>query len=302
MAAISLSNGKARITIRSDLGAGLSCYDVFDGAAWQPILRTADPATQHPFHLSNILLVPFSGRVSGGGFTFDGTFHPIARNIETEKYPIHGSGFSAGWTVDEQADDRVTLSLSANGPGPFRYDAVMTYRLDGLALAMELAISNRARIRLPFGAGFHPWFVRDTETFLTASADGIWLEEVDHLPDVFEPVSNHADMDFNARCHLPERWINNWFSGWNRTARIEWPARGLAAEIDASEELDQYVVFSPSATADFFCFEPVTHPVDAFNLPEGPRAHGMKVLNPSETLSVTTNITPSFVKAYQADA
>ena len=142
MSAICLSNGRARIAVHPGLGAGLSCYDVFNDGNWEPIFRRADPATLHPFHLSNILLIPFSGRVSGGGFTFDGTFFPIDRNMEAEKYPIHGSGFSSVWTVSEQADDNIVLSLSADGPGPFRYDAVMTYHLEGLALVMELARQN----------------------------------------------------------------------------------------------------------------------------------------------------------------
>lgn len=292
MTSINLSNGSARITVRPDLGAGLSCYDVFAGNAWQPIFRTADPATRHPFHLSNILLIPFSGRVSGGGFMFDGTFHPIERNMESEKYPIHGNGFSSAWIVDEQADNHITLSLLAEGPGPFRYDALMTYRLDGMALIMELTITNRASIRLPFGAGFHPWFVRDRETFLTASAEGVWLEQADHLPEMFDAVSNHADMDFNTRYRLPERWINNWFTGWNGKAQIDWPARGIAAEIEAGEGLNQYVVFSPSAEADFVCFEPVSHPVDAFNLPGGAQAHGMIVLEPSDILTVSNATRP----------
>ncbi|MDE1995416.1 MAG: aldose 1-epimerase [Rhizobiaceae bacterium] len=292
MSAIFLSNNSARIAIQPQLGAGLSCYDVVKDDHWEPIFRTADPATQHPFHLSNILLVPFSGRVSGGGFTFDGTFFPVERNIETEKYPIHGSAFSSVWTVSERADDHIVLSLSADGPGPFRYDAVMTYRLEGSALVMRLAVTNRANIRLPFGAGFHPWFVRDRQTFLTASAEGVWLEQADHLPERFDPVSKHADMDFNTRRPLPDRWINNWFSGWNRTARIEWPTRGLAVDVDSSEDLDQYVVFSPSSEADFFCFEPVSHPVDAFNLPGGPQAHGMKVLDPSGSLTIATKVKP----------
>lgn len=292
MTALVLSNGSARIAVHPEIGASLSCYDVFIDNAWQPIFRTANPDSKHPFDVSNILLVPFSGRVSGGGFLFDGTFHPLECNIETEKYPIHGNGFSSAWVVDEQADNRITLSLSAAGPGPFHYDAQITYRLNGMALFMELTITNRARIRLPFGAGFHPWFARDRETFLTASAVGVWLERADHLPEILDTVSNHPDMDFGTRLLLPERWINNWFTGWNRKARIDWPARGLAADIEASEDLDQYVVFSPSAQADFFCFEPISHPVDAFNLPGGAQAHGMKVLEPFESLNVTTAIRP----------
>lgn len=290
MGAVELANGAARIVVRPDLGAGLTCFDVALDGEWIPVLRRVERDTPHPFALSNILLVPFSGRVSGGGFTFEGTFHAIARNMETEAYPIHGSGFSAAWQVRERDGDRITLTLAATGPGPFRYDAAMTYRLDGAPLVMALTVTNRADIRLPYGAGFHPWFVRDADTRLSAPAERVWLERPDHLPKTVEPVSAHPDMDFTVLRSLPPRWINNWFDGWNRRARIEWPGRGLAATVEASGDLDRYVVFSPSADADFFCFEPVTHPVDAFNLPGGPEDHGMAVLAPGETLEIRARI------------
>lgn len=34
-----------------------------------------------------------------------------------------------------------------------------------------------------------------------------------------------------------------------------------------------------SAAASFFCFEPVTHPINAHNLPGGPAANGLIVLD-----------------------
>lgn len=286
-----LDNGKARVAVRPDLGAGATGYDFHDGTAWQPIFRRAPDDTAHPFQLSNILLVPFSGRVSGGGFTFDGQFHAIERNMPAEKYPIHGSAFALPWTIARQSAESVTLAISAVGPGPFRYDAEMTYSLDGSALSMRLEVINRG-IRLPFGLGFHPWFVRDQETRLTAPADHVWLEQDDHLPATVDPVADHPDMNFNSSRLLPTRWINNWFSGWNRRATIDWPARNVNATIVATDVLDQYVVFSPSADADFFCFEPVSHPVDAFNLPGGAAKYGMKTLEPGEIIAASMEIRP----------
>ena len=284
--AVSLSNGRARIVVRPDLGAGLTAFEVMQGEDWQPIFRTVDPRTAHPFALSSILLVPFSGRVSGGGFSFDGDFHALSRNMDTEAYPLHGSGFSSPWRVVAEGVDRISLALSADGPGPFRFDAAVTYRLVDTGLVMALDITNRAAIRLPYGAGFHPWFVRDADTTLVAPAGNVWLERADHLPKARETVVVHPDMDFSRPRRLPARWINNWFDGWNRKARIAWPGRGLAADIEASEALNRYVIFSP-ADADFVCFEPVTHPVDAFNLPGEPQDHGLKVLEPGESLTVS---------------
>lgn len=36
---------------------------------------------------------------------------------------------------------------------------------------------------------------------------------------------------------------------------------------------------------DFFCFEPVDHPINAVNLPGGATAHGMTLLAPGERLT-----------------
>jgi aldose 1-epimerase len=289
--AVTLDNGQARVTIRPDLGAGATRYDFFDGSSWQAILRRVDDATAHPFGLSNILLAPFSGRVSGGGFTFEGRFHALEPNLPTEKYPIHGNAFSLPWTIVLQAHDRLVLTLAADGPGPFRYSAVTTYRLEGPALVMSLEITNRG-MRLPFGVGFHPWFVRNQGTTLTAPAQEVWLESEDHLPVGVEAVASHGHLDFAVSRQLPQGWVNNGFSGWDGKADIEWPSRGIDATVVASPTLDTYMLFSPSAEADFFCFEPVSHPVDAFNLVGGAERHGMTVLDTGETVVASMAIHP----------
>lgn len=164
--AVTLETAQARITLRPDLGAGLTGFDIRRGGEWLPVFRRVDAATAHPFALSNIVLLPFSGRVSGGGFSFDGSFHALPRNMETERYPLHGNAFSLPWTTTDHSADRITLRLAAEGPGPFRYDAVLTFRLLGAGLEMAMTVTNRAAMRLPYGAGFHPWFVRDPDTTL----------------------------------------------------------------------------------------------------------------------------------------
>ena len=52
------------------------------------------------------------------------------------------------------------------------------------------------------------------------------------------------------------------------------------------------ILYSPSDKADFFCFEPVTHPVDGHNLPGGPEANGLTILAPRETLSAACRFLP----------
>jgi aldose 1-epimerase len=94
--------------------------------------------------------VPFSGRISGGGFFIGDQFHAIAPNLSGEKPPIHGSGFNAPWRVTGQCDSEIVLSLPNSTIGPFRFDAEVCYRLDGSALHMEMSVTNRAGMPLPY--------------------------------------------------------------------------------------------------------------------------------------------------------
>jgi aldose 1-epimerase len=63
---------------------------------------------------------------------------------------------------------------------------------------------------------------------------------------------------------------------------VMWPNRRLSLTISA--DTDYYVLYAP-AGKDFFCFEPVDHPINAVNLPGGGEAHGMTALAPGESLS-----------------
>jgi len=61
-----------------------------------------DLARAGPFDLASNLLVPWSGRISGGGFPFDGLFHALAPNFPGEALPVHGNGFSSAWVVRDE--------------------------------------------------------------------------------------------------------------------------------------------------------------------------------------------------------
>ena len=59
----------------------------------------------------------------------------------------------------------------------------------------------------------------------------------------------------------------NGFSGWNGQVALEWPESRTRLTMAADVGLRHLVVYTPPG-ADFFCVEPVSHSVDAFNLAE----------------------------------
>jgi aldose 1-epimerase len=177
------------------------------------------------------------------------------------------------------------LEHEALGPGPYRYDATLDYTLETDAMTIRLEARNRASLALPFGLGFHPWLPRTPATRLQAEAESVWLEDASHLPVKRVPVKSRPDWDFSSSRSLPAGWINNAFTGWNGQATISWEDRDLVVDLEARPPLSTFILYSPSADAPFFCFEPVSHVVDAHNLPPGPEAHGLVVLTPSTTLA-----------------
>ncbi len=81
---------------------------------------------------------------------------------------------------------------------------------------------------------------------------------------------------------MPASMVNNAFTSWSERTSVLWPKRRLSLTIAA--DTDYYVLYAPPGE-DFFCFEPVDHPINAVNLPGGGEAHGMTVLAPGERLT-----------------
>jgi aldose 1-epimerase len=155
------------------------------------------------------------------------------------------------------------------------------------ALTLNLAVRNTGAEALPFGFGFHPWIVRTQMTELQAPAYGVWLEDERHLPLGPAAAPIPAKWSFSSPVPLPPGFINNAFVGWDGAALVRWPDRHLQMAIRSSPALSIYILYSPSEASDFFCFEPVSHPVDAFNLTD-PGSAGVVILAQEETADAST--------------
>jgi aldose 1-epimerase len=145
---------------------------------------------------------------------------------------------------------------------------------------ITLEVENTGRDALPFGLGIHPFLVRDAQTELSAAAAGLWLQGDDWLPVRHVPAP--PAWQFGVAYPLPETIVNHAFTGWSGQAAVVWPKRRLSLTI--ASDADYYVLYTPPGE-DFFCFEPVDHPINAVNLPGGAASHGMTMLARGERLS-----------------
>jgi aldose 1-epimerase len=277
---VHLENDACRVAVAPQMGGGIAAFTARTGNGDRPVLRPLAGKGAKVFDLAQNVLVPFSNRISGGGFSYGGAFHQIAPNLPGEVFPIHGDGFQKPWSVLAADRTQVRLHLDDGRIGPYRYTADLTYRLEGSGLTSALRVTNTGA-HLPFGGGFHPWLPRLADTTLSFEAATVWLEDNRHLPTQEVPVTDGRAWDFRTPRGLPQGLINNAFTGWAGTALVTQPALGIAVEITAQDRLTTAIVYSPGARADFFCFEPVSQAVDAHNRPGQP---GLTPLATGESL------------------
>lgn len=276
---LELKVGDAHLSLHPQMGGGIA-------GLWhreKPVLRPwSGQPDEGPFALASNVLVPFSNRIDGG-FTFDGTYHPMAKNMEGDPFAIHGDGFQREWLETSSSDSEAMLTLEAGSFGPYSYRATQTFTLTETTFVNSVTMTNTADIALPFGGGFHPWFPRSDKTRLKATAPEHWPEGAGTLPATDRPQSPPEDFDFSSGRALPDRKIDCAFTSWNGKARIEQGDDAVSLTL-TSKTLTTAIIYSPDPHCGFFCFEPVSHPINAHNLPGMP---GLQVLRPMESLSMS---------------
>jgi aldose 1-epimerase len=288
VACITLANAHLRLDVAPTLGGGITRFDWRDDGALTPIFRRCRhvAADTQPNELACYPLLPYSNRIGGGHFNFAGRRVDVACNRADEPFPIHGDGWQSAWHVVDSDRENVRLTLDRRDGKPYAFRAAQTYKLDGPSLVITLEIENAGREALPFGLGVHPFFVRDADTELSAAAGGLWLAGDDWLP--VRHVQAPPAWQFGVAYPLPETIVNYAFTGWSGQAAVVWPKRRLSLNIAA--DTDYYVLYTPPGE-DFFCFEPVDHPINAMNLAGGACENGMTLLGCGEQLVRTFRFT-----------
>jgi aldose 1-epimerase len=249
-----------------------------------PLLRHASPRAVIPGdtrEMGAFPLVPYSNRIAGGFFHFDGVDYRLALNFGDHPNSIHGIGWQRAWEVVATASGAAALALhhTPDGDWPFAFTAEQHFHLGPDALHVSLTITNRHTTPAPAGLGLHPYFPRASMTVprvnatLQFRANAVWRNGGDQLP--VECVDVPPEWDHTSGRTVGELALDNCFEGWDGTAVLTWPDRRITIEADST--FRHTVVYTPRGES-FFCVEPVSHMNDAIN------HGGMRVLDPGETL------------------
>ena len=283
---IELCSGSLRAVVLPAAGGGLARLDWLGGAAPMAVLRPAPDGVALPLpgQMACFPLVPWSNRIAPAGFEFEGRRITPAPTREGEPCPIHGEGWRLPWHVEARDESSVVLSLYRRDGSPFAFTAHLAYTLSPNTLRVTLKVTNNGSHPLPFGLGLHPWMPAPEDALIRAPADGVWLSGTDKLPAERSALPQAWDFAGDVPRPLPPGGVDNAFTGWNGSAQIDWPSWRLRLRIRA--DMAYYILYSPPGK-DFFCFEPVDHPINAHNLPGGAVANGLTVLAPGQDLRRT---------------
>lgn len=260
----------------------------------RPADRSAmvDALTGDPRGMASFPLVPFSGRVANGKYSYKGRDIQLVPNFLPEPHAIHGDGWKMMWAVNSVTASSMELICdhedTKNG---ISYSAAQRFSVRNDALVVEMTITNTGDAEFPVGLGMHPAFIKTPLAKLTAGVSGIWLSDETHLPTVDTEVSD--EWNFTEGRVMSDVVIDNNFSRWDRQAKIEWPEWDVSLLIESTPTFGKLVVYCPSGQ-DFFCVEPVSNVADGFNLKHrGVKNTGVHDLAPEQTFAGGASFTVS---------
>lgn len=273
-----LHDGITQLTLAPGAGGAIANWIV--AATGQPLLRHADDqalAAGTPRQLGCYPLVPWSNRITEGGFDNPEGWLALAANADNSPLPIHGSAWQQPWQVIEHSARSALLRLESQTP--FAYTAEQRFELNDGRLTIRLQVTHRGDVPIWHGLGLHPYFPRTPHTRLQTSADQVWQCDANSLPTQLTDLPPH--WDFTGERELPAVHTDNAFIGWNGQARIIEPEAGYSLEVTSDQGI--YLLFCPEGKP-FFCFEPVSHPVNAHHLPGKP---GLVLLSENQRHDLT---------------
>jgi aldose 1-epimerase len=258
-------------------------------------------AAGNPLDMASFPLVPFCNRIRDGRAEFEGRAIRFPPNHpgEDAPHPLHGIGWLLPWQVESAREDAAELALTveASAAWPWRFSARQSFVLKERVLEVGMQVRNEDSAAMPVGIGHHPYFPHHPGTRITSPAQAMWRADAEVMPVALEAGAEVEAL--RAGVELARLDLDNNFTGWERSTRIEWPAdlhgpqRSLTME--AESPLDFFVLYSPRGR-DHFCAEPVSQCTDWLNLlpRHGAAAVGGARLAPGEHLDVRFTLRPEW--------
>jgi len=289
----SLENDTLRLDVTPTLGASIVNLCARTGDTWTPIMRDTTPellARGSSSYLSSFTLAPYSNRIPGGRFAFEGRELHLKPNTR-EGNAQHGDVRNREHRALEVGATRATYEFDARRVPDFNYPEPVvlhtTFELVGNAAVQTLTLTNVGSARVPAGVGVHPYFNRHVggaaDVTLQFGAAGVYLTDTSLIPQ-HGMESLPPALDFREGRVLGDLHLDTGFGGYEGRTILAYAGTPYRTVIESDAVFTHLILFT--APDDTLAVEPVTHATNAFNLHEqGVAGTGFTVLAPGESLS-----------------
>jgi len=283
-----LENDDIIVEISPACGGSFTRFDYKLADQRIPILRRcADRLVDQlsPFGASCFPLLPYSNRLRDGRFEVDGRQYQHSLNSPPEKHSSHGDAWMRQWRKGDISDSHIELFLDPEDSQPIKYFGSQIVRLQGNTVSIQIRITNKDEIRAPFGIGIHPYFSRSPDTKIACRLERQWESDSELMP--LRNIANALNVKMANGLLVRDLPESGAFHGASTDAQITWPSSGLCLDIESAPPMQHAIIWCPIGQ-DFFCYEPVSHMVDGFNMDRaGVRNTGVKYLDPDQSFEAT---------------
>jgi aldose 1-epimerase len=285
---VRLENDDIIVEISPACGASLTRVDYKLQDSQIPVLRCCDDSLVDQLSAlgaSCFPLLPYSNRLRNGRFEVGDQQYQHSLNCPPEKHSSHGDAWMRQWRVGKTSSSHIQLFLDPEDSQPVKYLGSQVVRLQDNTVSIQIRVTNKDEVRAPFGMGIHPYFPRAPDTLLACRLERQWELDAEMMPlrNVANPMNGEMTKGILVR-DLPESGA---FHGASTNAQVVWPSNGLRLDIESDPRMQHAIIWCPSGQ-DFFCYEPVSHMVDGFNMQRaGVRDSGVKFLDPDQSCEAT---------------
>jgi aldose 1-epimerase len=263
---IALSSGCLTVGVDPEWGASLTRFDLKIGNTRFELLRRAiatTPDVPRALGASSFPMIPYAGRLREGRFEFEGRSIIYPLNGLPERHSSHGDGFTRPWGLTTLERHRAVLELLPAAFAPVQYDCTQSIEVSEDRLDITFSIRNRESYRIPIGVGLHPYFAHRRAAILRAHLPVQWHWDAELMPTYASPNARSAEFERGiAAADLP---VAAQYCAWDGRAQVDWPTERVQVKLLTRPALEHVVVWAPTGE-DFFCFEPINHATDSFNL------------------------------------
>lgn len=300
-----LNSRDLEVTLLPRLGNNI--ISIYDRTQNREVVRRPDEQDlafylQKPYHFGVPMLIP-PGRICRGHFEYAGHEYQFAQNSNHSNH-IHGLHRTQPWCVSDIEEDEEGCTVTTefktqedeqwmkHFPVPLKLE--MTFRLQGSILTQQLRITHLGSHAVPFGMGYHTWFLLDGEPErwnISLPVTGIYTLNEEQLP-TGELASLDAQAELPEGIRLAGQDLDTIYrSNMEQDTAVLQRNDGYTIKYTASKDsFKHWVLFTKGEASDYLCIEPYTWLPDAPNLNKDTEFTGLIHMEPGESVSLHTAI------------